>query len=224
MNLGGRPAYALDLRNHGQSPWDASMNFPLMVEDVLGWMRENNIERVHLIGHSLGGKVAMQLACRFPQKVKSLTVVDIAPKPYPPHHKKLFDALLALPLTKLKSRNQADAHLSASIEDPQLRAFLLTNLARDAEGTFFLRPNLGALSDPKNVEEISQSPLVKGDLFEGPCWWLKGTQSHYIRDHDLVLIKEHFPAVFFESWQGIGHNPHTEAPTQFQEAVLEKLD
>lgn len=221
---GKQTVYALDMRNHGQSPWASEMNFPLMVEDVLHWMRRQGVERAHMLGHSLGGKVVLQLACRFPQHVASLNIVDIAPKPYPPHHQKIFEALNGLPLGEIKSRRQADELLAASIESEAMRGFLLTNLARTEDGSFYWRPNIEALSEAKNVEEISQSPVVEGDQYNGPCWWLKGEASPYIREKDSGVIHQHAPRAHFESWEGIGHNPHTEAPERFQERLMEHLN
>src|SRR5690606_27501011 len=138
--------YAFDARNHGQSPWADSMTLPEMAADVADTLRALGLERVHLVGHSLGGKTAMQLALQQPALVASLVVVDIAPVDYQKTRDGVLDALLALDTDKLESRAEADAQLAVDIPEKGVRDFLLTNLQRDPGGGFRWRINLPVIA------------------------------------------------------------------------------
>ena len=145
--------FALDLRNHGQSPAADSMAFDDLVADVRHFIRKRNLGRVALMGHSLGGKVAMRLACRYSSEVMSLIVVDVSPKPYPILHRKIFQAMASIDAAQLSSRSEADRLLEPLIGHKRLQQFILTNLARDSEGKFRWQVNHETLS--KNQEALS---------------------------------------------------------------------
>ncbi|MDV7394678.1 alpha/beta fold hydrolase, partial [Arthrospira platensis SPKY1] len=127
--------HTLDVRNHGQSPHCDSMSYPEMAGDVLRWMDDRGIAKAVLLGHSMGGKIAMRLACSAPERVAALIVVDIAPRAYKPRWEREFAAMLALPLERMTSRAQAEEALSESIRDWAFRKFLCTNLERSEDGT-----------------------------------------------------------------------------------------
>ena len=125
---------AVDLRNHGRSPHRPEMGFSQMADDVVQLMDSMNIDTAHIIGHSMGGKTAMQLALDCPDRVDRLVVVDIAPREYPPHHEEIFAALNSIDLAGLTSRNDADRQISAAVPELAIRSFLLKNLQRTEQG------------------------------------------------------------------------------------------
>ena len=130
--------YAVDLRNHGRSPHTDTTSYPLMAGDIIELMDQQGLESAHILGHSMGGKVAMQLAMNYPQRVDKLIIVDIAPVQYPNHHRDVFAGLNAVQLNSLKSRGEADQPLAQSIYELSVRHFLLTHLFPNEEKQFAL--------------------------------------------------------------------------------------
>ena len=122
--------YCLDLRNHGQSPHSDAMDYPIMAADLREFVEEQSLAQVFLLGHSMGGKVAMQFAGQYPERVDKLVVVDIAPKAYPPTHQSLLAALRAVDLRAAKNFSDIDAALSGPIPEAEVRQFLMKNLTR----------------------------------------------------------------------------------------------
>lgn len=213
-----RPVHRVDLRNHGNSPWASHQTFPGMMEDLRGWCQKSGLERVHLLGHSLGGKVAMLFACRHPGSVASLTVVDIAPRSYPLRWQAEIDALLKLDPASLLSRRQADELLAASVPDTPLRLFLLSNLVpREEAPGFRWRVNLPVLADA--LAHLLGNPLAPSDRFPGPTRFFRGERSEFLRPSDLVAIRQTFPAASLHSIPKAGHNPHIDAPLPFSTEV-----
>ncbi|RKX31840.1 MAG: alpha/beta hydrolase [Verrucomicrobia bacterium] len=213
---------ALDIRNHGESPWRDEHSYDLMVDDVLFWMDHHEIERSVFLGHSMGGKVAMRLACRHPDRVGGLIVVDIAPRAYPSTHIPEFEAMNALPLSDLTSRAEAEEKMKALVTDWALRKFLLTNLERSATGRFGWKVNVSALED--GMENLEEEPLDSDDLFGDPVLFLLGGRSPYFRAEDESGTRKHFPEARFVRIEGSGHNPHIEARDQFIDEVRKYLD
>ena len=138
--------FALDQRNHGQSPHSAKMNYSLMSIDVNEFMALRGIETALVIGHSMGGKTAMQFALQFPSRVEKLIVADMAPRAYAPAHEKIFAALLTLDLKSFSARQQIEEALASEIPNLVLRRFLLKNLGRNSAGRFLWKINLRGLS------------------------------------------------------------------------------
>jgi esterase len=207
---------AVDQRNHGSSPHTAEMSYAAMADDLRELMTHEGIERAHLLGHSMGGKTAMQFALTHGDRVDHLIVVDIAPRAYPPHHDELLDAMCDLDLGAATTRADLDAMLAQRIDSAPVRQFLLTNVTRDDEGRFGWRINLPVIqaSYESIVAEVD-SPRA----FEGPALFLRGERSDYISDDDRADILRLFPHAAIETIPGAGHWVHAEAPETFLRAV-----
>lgn len=211
---------APDLRNHGASPHAATMRYEEMVDDVCAWLDRRGLERVRLMGHSMGGKVAMLLACRHPGRVEQLLVVDIAPKTYFwPGHRQSFAAMNELNLADLRSRAEAELRFEARVPSWPLRKFLATNLERDAEGRWFWQVNLPVLTAA--LPELERNPLRAEDRFEGAVRFVIGGRSSYVEEMDRGVITGHFPRAELRVVAEAGHNPHMEAREAFVRAVLD---
>ena len=143
--------FAIDLRNHGRSPHVPEMNLPAMARDVIDFMDAQAIPASRLLGHSLGARVAMELALSAPERVQALVVVDMAPRAYPPGHDEILKGLVSINLNEVRDRQDADALLSASVPELRVRQFLLKNLARHANGSFAWKFNLSALIDQYTI-------------------------------------------------------------------------
>jgi esterase len=208
---------AVDLRNHGQSPHTEEHNYPLMTDDLLRWLDGRELDKIHLIGHSMGGKAAMHLACRHPDRVSSLVVVDIAPRAKEPSHREEFRALQALSLGAISSRAEADLILAQSVASWPMRQFLLTNLIRHADGSWRWQMNLEGLA--RNLAETGHSPVLSEDRFHGPALWIVGGKSDFVQPEDHRLIREHFPRARIEILAAAAHNPHVEDRPRFVEEV-----
>jgi len=213
--------YALDARNHGKSPHAPEMNYEVMVEDVIAWMNARGIPRATLIGHSMGGKTAMLLACRHPDRVENLVVVDIAPKDY--HwvsHQAEFAAMNELDLARLKSRQEAELSFEARVGDLGMRKFLATNLGRDPDGGWRWIVNLPVLTAALPV--LEKNGLRETDRFDGKTMFIAGGRSPYIRKEDEDLIHRFFPRARIARIAGSEHNPHMEKREDFVRLVLGK--
>lgn len=204
--------HGLDLRNHGQSPWDKAMDYDLMAGDVARYIDENRLARVGILGHSMGGKVAMRLALTRPELVASLIIVDIAPVPYHnDHYSDYIAAMLALPLDQFTRRSEVDLALQKVIPDDNLRAFLLQNL-QSVEGRFVWRINLADIG--RAMPAILDFP-ASNSMFPDKSWFLAGEKSNYIRPRDRDAIARLFPAATLLEIADSGHWPHAEHPERF---------
>ena len=215
-----RPVYTIDLRNHGNSPHLKGMSYREMYEDVLNVAQHEGIQSFHLLGHSMGGKVAMQLAIAQESKVESLIVVDIAPKPYPLWHQKTLQGVLKAPVAELQSRQEIDEYLKPWIEDSAERTFMLKNLKREKDG-FRWRCNLEEIS--RGYLKIAGFPSAL-EKYTKPCLFIKGGQSNYIQDIDHALIRSLFPEANIVSLNDSGHLPHIQQADEFFEYVSKFLD
>jgi len=212
--------FALDQRNHGHSPHSDVFNYRVMAEDLKEFLQYQGLSSTHLIGHSLGGKTAMQFALTYPEKVDTLIVVDIAPKAYPPGHDDIFAALFSLDAQDFRSRQEADAALAKHLPDLALRQFLLKNLERTATGGFRWRINLEAIHT--NYPKILKSVEGPGQ-FPHPTLFIKGGNSQYIDSADMPTIRTIFPQAQLVTIPDAGHWLHAEAPQAFAELVLNFL-
>ncbi len=210
--------YLLDNRNHGRSPHDDAFNYEVMSEDLLNFVQAQRLDQPVIIGHSMGGKIAMYYACQYqPAQLSKLIVVDIAPRYYRPHHKEILEGLLSIDLSQVTSRQQADEQLAEYVPEPDTRQFLLKNLYRTDEGSFGWRLNLPVLNE--KIENIGEG-LPTHFRSEKPTLFIRGEKSNYIRDTDFPLLREHFPNSTIETIAGAGHWVHAEKPVELLEKVL----
>lgn len=209
--------YIIDLRNHGRSPHAEPFDYPTMAADLQTFMESHWIYKAHIIGHSMGGKVAMQLALDYPDMVTKLVVVDIAPKTYASGHDLIFDALLGLDLKNIKNRKEADAALKVKIPDFGVRQFLLKNLSKNKTSGFYeWKMNLPVIHD--SYDKILEN-LDTDDTFDDETLFIKGEKSDYIQDDDLSLLQTYFPDAVLKTVKDAGHWVHAEQP----EALLEMV-
>jgi esterase len=209
---------AVDLRNHGRSPHRPIMNLAAMAADIAALQDDLGIGSSDLIGHSLGGKVAMQLALSQPQRVRRLVIADIAPVVYTPHHQDIFAGLQAVDLTGLQQRSDADGPLSKFVRESGVRQFLLKSLYRDETG-FHWRFNLPVLL--ASYKELLAAP--SGAPFHGPTLFIKGELSDYILAEHESTIRALFPNFTFKMIAGTGHWLHGEKPAVFNKLVQQFL-
>jgi pimeloyl-ACP methyl ester carboxylesterase len=212
--------FALDQRNHGRSPHSQQMNYALMARDVYEFIRTQQISRTHLLGHSMGGKTAMQFALEFPEQLAKLIVVDISPRAYAPSHEQIFAALTSLSITQYETRKQIEDALASSLPDLALRRFLLKNLARDAGGRFYWRMGLSEIY--KNYDQLCGA-IDTEQSFAGPALFIRGETSPYLGPEDYDTITRLFPRAEFRTIPGAGHWVHAKQPTAFVEIVQEFL-
>ena len=213
--------WALDQRNHGHSPNDSWMSYPSMAEDVVEFMDEYGLALPHILGHSMGGKTAMELALAHEERVETLIVADIAPRGYPPQHQKIFDALLALNLGSFQTRKQIETALEPTILELAMRQFLLKNAQRDSAGSFRWLMNLKAIHE--NYDRLNEA-LPEGRRFSKPALFVRGELSDYIRDRDLALIHRLFPQAEVRTIARAEHWLHAEMPEAFLRNVQEFLN
>jgi esterase len=211
----------LDLRNHGKSPHDPAMSYSIMVDDVGQWMDEHGLKEAHIAGHSMGGKVGMLLACTNPDRVKTLTIVDIAPKAYAPHFQIAFDAMSNIDPSLYKGIAEVDRALATYIDDPVLRQFLLTNLKRNPAGTFDWQINLNGIT--RALPELSANPLKPDMVYTGPCLLLHGSKSDFVKPDDRKIVINHFPECKMLEVPDSGHNVHIDNRHFFSDQMLKML-
>ena len=212
--------YAVDLRNHGRSSHSDALDYPVMAGDVEELIERENLAPAHVLGHSMGGKVAMQLALDHPDLVDHLVVADIAPKDYPPHHETILEALRELDLSRYESRRDIDRTLAERISSRPVRQFLLKNLDYDGEGGYRWAMNLEAIY--QNYGKISAGLEAEGS-FSGPALFIRGEQSNYVADEDREHIKQSFPKARLTTLKGAGHWLHADQPAAFAETVMRFL-
>jgi pimeloyl-ACP methyl ester carboxylesterase len=228
----------VDLPNHGHSPWTDRVDYVDMAEQLAAELARFG-EPVTLVGHSMGGKVAMQLALRRPELLRALVVVDVSPTEYPVADARTEDpdeelspfadfiaAMKALDLDALQRRDDADRALRDAVPSSMVRSFLLQSLVRAGPrggGGWRWRLNLDALD--RDLEALRGFPdPPAGAQFGGPVLWIAGANSHYVlpedRDHMLAL----FPATRLVRIKNAGHWVHAEQPEVFVETLRVFLD
>ena len=210
-----RAVFAVDMRNHGDSPRAASHRYPDLAADLAEVIRHIGAA-ADLLGHSMGGKAAMQLALTQPDLIRRLVVADIAPVAYTHDQTRHIDAMRALDLADLTSRAEADRRLAATVEDPALRAFFLQSLDLKAEGGPRWRLNLPVLE--AEMPHIVGWPGTTGQ-FDHPTLFLTGADSHYVKPEYRDTIRALFPTARFAKIPGTGHWLHAEKPREFEETV-----
>jgi esterase len=211
--------FTVDQRNHGLSPHSSEQDYLAMTEDLNDFLSQRGLKQAIILGHSMGGKTAMNFALKYPAKVTKLIVVDIMPKAYPVHHDKILDGLKAMPLKTLTSRNQADEALSKYVDEADVRQFLLKNLARAQAGGFVWKINLTAID--QNIEEMTAGLVVSGE-YKGPALFIIGERSNYYAFGDENLIQKYFPNYKLVEME-TGHWVQAEKPKEFVDVVLDFL-
>jgi esterase len=209
-----------DLRNHGHSPHAETFSYDAMAEDVRGFLSDQRMEAAHLLGHSMGAKVAMRFAQLHPNLVQKLVVVDMSPRAYPARFDTLLDAMHNLDLGRFQRRDQVDHALSAVVPEKTVRLFLLKNLGRDGAGRLFWKPNLASIR--ANYGNV-RGTLPKAMSVDRPTLFVCGGHSDYVQPHDLPLIHELFPRVTFKTIADAGHWVHADAPGRLTEVVTQFL-
>lgn len=207
-----------DLRNHGHSPHSATMTLAELATDVLALLDTLAIDRAHVVGHSLGGKVAMQMALTAATRVERLVCADIAPVQYTPHHQGIFAGLQAIDLAALTQRGDADAVLAHYVDELPVRQFLLKSLYRDDAG-FHWRFDLAALI--ANYDEVLAAPT--GKPFPGETLFIKGGLSDYLLPEHESTVRALFPDFRVKVIDGTGHWLHGEKPVVFNKLVKDFL-
>jgi len=210
----------VDLRNHGLSPHSSEQSYALMAEDLAELFERLQLDKVNIIGHSMGGKVAMAFSQRYPQWLDKLVVVDIAPKQYQDEHSVIFKALLALDLSLYASRNEVDKALKMTLPNKGVRRFLLMNLDLSGDQLRW-RINLQALYN--NYPQLLEAVCEDETITIVSCF-IRGGQSDYIRDDDEDMIRSCFPYAEIATIEQAGHWVHAEAPQQFLSKITEFLD
>ncbi len=213
----GFKVYAVDQRNHGKSPHSDAFNYEVMAQDVHDFMKQHRLSSAHVLGHSMGGKTAMQFALTYQELVDKVIVVDVAPRRYPNAHDEILDAMCSLRLKDLATRQQADNEIAKRIPDFSLRQFVLKNLARTESGGLKWKINLSIIK--KHYAEIADDISVNG-TFDRPTLFVKGGRSTYINQPDEPRILKLFPRTKIVTIQGAGHWVHADKPEEFGSMVL----
>jgi esterase len=216
----GFEVYTIDLRNHGLSPHSDVWNYQVMSDDVYELITDLNLKEVALLGHSMGGKVAMLFAIQHPEVLSNLIVVDIAPKYYSPHHQEVLKALNTVDFGIVKTRKETEGVLSRYITDEGTKQFLLKNIFWKENEELAWRFNLKVITAQiENVGEITTSDHT----CSVPTLFIRGEKSNYVLDSDINQIQEIFPLLTLKTIAGAGHWVHAEKPSAFFECVIEQI-
>lgn len=216
----GFEVHLLDLRNHGRSFHSDDFNYEIMAHDVLEYCHNHNLNQISIIGHSMGGKVAMLFATKYPTMVKKLIVADIGPKYYAPHHQDILAGLNAVDFSTKPDRTQVEELLYPYIPDFGTRQFLMKNLYWKESGQLDFRFNLKVFNE--KINEIG-AKLPDNAKFENLTLFIRGGNSNYILDNDLSEIQNHFPNYKLVTIPNVGHWLHAENPKMFFDETLNFL-
>jgi len=212
-----------DLRNHGQSPHSSVFDYPSLVEDLIEMIDELNQVEFFLIGHSLGGKIAMQYAFNHPERLKKLIVVDISLRKYTANTKQqeLIDAMLAVNFSGVHSRLDIEQQLKQTVKSAKLRQFLMKNAVWSNKDHLAWRINLSSVNE--NLPLIFEG-VIPGKKYEKPVLFIRGGLSDYISDNDLCGIYDCFPAASVKTIEKVTHWVHADAPDEFYHLVRDFFD
>jgi pimeloyl-ACP methyl ester carboxylesterase len=210
----------VDLRNHGHSPHDSELNYQVMMEDLEELTDDLFLDEINIIGHSMGGKLAIKFAQTYPELMNKLIVADIGPKKYPIHHHQILEGLLSVPIDKMKSRQEIKLRLSKYIEQDQTIQFFLKNLYWKEKGKLAWRFNLEGIAN--NIKNVGDDLLHTE--FDKPTLYIRGGDSNYILDEDIPAITKSFPDSRIATIPNAGHWLHAENPQMFFELVDDFLE
>lgn len=216
----GYEMHLLDLRNHGRSFHSDAWSYDVMVQDVIRYMDHYNITEAIVLGHSMGGKVAMHLATKFPNRVEKLIVADIAPRAYAPHHQDILEALNAVDFSQKPSRKEVDDRISTYINDVGTKQFLLKSLYWKEPDQLAFRFNLEVFNKD---EQVVGEGIAEDARYDKPTLFIRGGASKYIQEKDEASIALHFPQAVIDTIPNAGHWLHAENPKLFFEKVLDFL-
>lgn len=215
---------SIDVRNHGESFQENAMSYPELAEDIANVLAHLSISQCILLGHSMGGKIAIQLALLQPELISKLIVADIAPVDYPPHHIEIIKGLKAIDLAKVKKRKDADNQLAEYVDNEGIRQFLLRNLALNDEKQFAFKCSLENISAcyPDIMKAITLSP--SSSPYTGPTLFIKGGNSDYIQEKHRDSISKLLPNSKARVIQNAGHWLHAEKTAAFNKIVIDFIN
>ncbi len=205
--------YVPDQRNHGQSPHAAVHTYPALADDLLEFMEQQQIEKTILIGHSMGGKVAMTFALEHPEMVEKLVIIDISPRKYPERniHTQVITRMLSINLEALPSRTEIENMLELRVADPRIRMFILKNLYYKMPGQLAWRLNLEAINN--SLDQLFDG-IRNNASYAGPTLFIWGGKSDYVADEDMGFIQRMFPDAVMKTISGASHWVHADAPEE----------
>jgi len=206
----------VDLRNHGRSDWDEEFSYEIMADDVLELCDDLGLEDLILVGHSMGGKVAMQVARKREELLEKLIIVDMGIKGYPMHHDHIIAGIKSVTLDTISARREAEQQLGAYIESDGIKQFLLKNMYWKEKGQLAWRMNMPVLE--REMPNILSG--FEADEIFTPTLFIRGAMSNYILDEDIPSLETQFPDMELITVDNAGHWVHAEAPNEFQEALL----
>lgn len=212
--------HLIDLRNHGRSFHNDDSSLTAMTQDIVNYMDANSIEKAHLLGHSLGGRIVIDFAMQYQDRLDYLIVADMSPKAYEPHHNAIFKALKSVNFEEVTSRKDVEKTLEEYIDEVGVRQFLMKNVYSVENGKYAFRFNLSSLDN--YYQELIGFELLKGE-FDGPTLFLGGEKSNYILAEDEMIIKERFPNAEIKKIANAGHWLHAENPKDFVTEVMNFL-
>jgi len=213
--------FVIDQRNHGKSPHSKEFNYQVLSDDLLEFMDEHYISSAHILGHSMGGKTAMNFAVENPEKVDKLIIADIAPVRYTGGHKFIFDALFSVDLATVKSRKEVENQLEKYIKEFGIRQFLMKGLTRNAERQFIWKFNIKDIWD--SYENIIDTFDSSDAVFNEETLFIKGENSNYIIKDYFSVIEPIFPKYTLKTIKNTGHWLHAEQPLAFYKIVTDFL-
>lgn len=208
--------FLVDLRNHGRTEWSDEFSYELMADDVIELCEELGLEEVILVGHSMGGKVAMHVAAKNEELLEKLVIVDMGIKQYPMHHEHILAGIHAVTLDNISARREAEEQMDAHIDSYGVKQFLLKNLYWKEKGQLAWRMNVDVIERemPNILSEFKSEEIFTPTLF------IRGELSTYIQDEDIPSLEHQFPDMELITIEGAGHWVHAEAPEEFIESLL----
>lgn len=212
--------FSLDQRNHGRSPHDSEINYAVMADDLREFLEQHELQTAHILGHSLGGKVAMEFALRYPERVNRLIIADMAPRAYERRHDRIFKALLELDLRQFPTRGKIETALAPQLPDLALRRFLLKSMTRNPADELEWKFNLQALHE--NYGRLT-SAITTDQKFEKPALFVRGGKSDYVREEDFAEIHLLFPLAKIVTIPSASHWLHADAPEEFLRIIEQHL-